>query len=132
MLKLKDFKSDLVVFYTPMITGAIKVIMFYDLRSGIISHPIGKGDSVMEISYNGYKHRIIFDLSDKLPDNYSATQFQSVIDRCVEEFYRRVILNNYDGDIIPEKQFHGTDVDRCVPLNQLKRDGFHTVVRYNF
>jgi hypothetical protein len=38
----------------------------------------------------------------------------------------------FDGNILPEKQYQGTDVDRVHPLNQLKRDGFSSAVKYDF
>jgi len=116
MVLVTDFKNDIVCF---IVKQTNLLIMFYDYADGEIVNPIGTGDSEMKITYRGYKHQIVFSLNDIDLDKDDA------INQCIEEFYRRVIMNVHDGELKPITHKIVSDINRFKVFQQMKRDGFN-------
>lgn len=107
--ELAQFEKEVVTFVTPD-----SIVIFTDYRDGKLEYPVGNGDALMTVEYRGYKNMYIF--KDK-------TESDKMI--CVEEVYRREVLNDFDGGVFPNKhKYATTDIDRFRSLQELTRNGY--------
>jgi hypothetical protein len=112
MIGITEFTKELVIFST-FKNNKEYIVIFQDYKDGKVTYPVGKGDSIMDIEFRGYKNMFVFE------------EYEDKKDQCVSVVYNRIVNHNYDSTLVPKSHLVAlTDIDRFRALQQIKREGF--------